>query len=107
MRGKMIWVFVIAMLVFPVMACAEDKKPKKEATPTSYDLPGEEAMEWRALNAEIRAAQAEATMIIQKLTEQRTSLLGEWKTRYKIKDLEAGWSVDAAKGVLTKDRNGQ
>lgn len=95
----------ISLLVFIIgvsgVVSAEDNLSPKtmEAINTSFDLPRDQVQEYRALQAEIRAYQAEASIAIRERNDKINSLLSLWKERYKIDDMRL-WSIDMNKSKL-------
>ena len=75
-------------------------------SPSSFPLPAEELAEWRILQAETRALQAEAVLAVRERSDKLQSLLILWKDRYKIDDMK-NWSLNIEKRSIERiERNG-
>lgn len=99
---KILFAIMILFSSFSTWTFAEDaKKPAK----TSYDLPREEVLEYRALQAEERALRAEANQGLKEIEAKRSEILEKWKALTGEKDLSA-WQVDFERAKLIKKNGG-
>ena len=80
----------------PVAATASGSNMPASSPPSSFSLPVEEVYEWRLLQAETRALQAESALAIRERSEKLQALLALWKERYKIDDMQ-NWSLNMEK----------
>lgn len=91
-------VFVACLLLAGLLG-AEEKPPTGKGF---YDLPREEVLEYRALQAEERAIRAEVAVALKEIEAKRAYLLDKWRERIGDKDL-SNWQVDFEKGKLVRN----
>lgn len=93
-KARPILIFLF-LLAFPAWA-GEKPVPKD-----FYDLSKEDVLEWRALEAEMRAIRAESTMALREREAERAKILEKWRVLVGEEDL-TGWQVDLEAKKLRK-----
>lgn len=116
MRAGLAIIILFAALAFTPLAGAQEEplqapRPLEAdnpsaaetpaAAPTSFALPPLEAMEWRAIDAEIRAIRSEAQQAITERSRRQAELSDAWMTRYELDSMDE-WELDFAAGKLRR-----
>ena len=106
MRKKLIFFMGMAVLFLPFLSMASggDKEDQSLVAttihPPSYDLPRDQVLEYRALEAEKRAVQAETLLITQRIDVLRNEILEKW--RILVGGNLVGWEIDLKEEKLKR-----
>lgn len=104
-QQRFAWITIglwIAILLPGIVIAAENSPSEAMETPkASYDLPEAEAMEWRALDAELRAIRVEVQQAIMERNKRQSELIEIWRARYALKNIN-DWEVDFTAAKLRK-----